>query len=247
MKKENNKYSKIIKILVIILILISLAFLGLVIYRNYLDPNKYIRENIKIQHGSSTGNNKETTKIILDSEDVKKWLNDNSGIKILFIEEKNNFDYQTADNHKYSGILGWYLIFGGTSNNAVNTKTLDGDSKYTYEYTYSLDYIKKILNKYFGVDMNVIDPNLMNTNFNEFANFGIENNTFIVKVIATGLDNYYTSKIKSVSLNEDNNIVVNYELSDCTGPECLSLGNRELLLKKVENGFNILKAYDVKN
>ena len=248
MEKEIKK-TKSKNIIIGIIIGLIISAIGIFVYYIIIGNDGIVREEIKINHGNS--NNQINDVITLDEDDVKKWLNDNSGIMRLFVEEKNNFDINTTDKEKISGILSWFLMFGGANVNAIETQQLDYNSGYTYQYTYTTQYIKDILTKYFNLGIDMIDTNMMNNNFNELANFSIDNNEFIVKVVATGLDNYYTSKLNKISLDKDNNIVVNYSIEDCmvTGSpdNCKSLGNREIVLKKTNDGYNILKAYDVKN
>ena len=77
----------------------------------------------------------------------------------------------------------------------------------------------------------------------------MDSNTFTIKVVATGLDNYNSSELNKISLNSENNIVINYNIKDCAvngSPDnCKIIGNREIVLKKTDTGYNILKAYKV--
>ena len=93
----------------------------------------------------------------------------------------------------------------------------------------------------------MIDLNMLNNNYKDFANFSMDKNKFTIKVIATGLDVYTSSKLIQVFKDNDNNIVVRYELLKCLDytDNCETIGHRELLLKKINDGYNILKAYKI--
>ena len=243
MEDKNKKLRMIIKILVVLLVLVSVAFAGYYAY-DKISNRGVTRQNIEIKHGETDIND---NKVVLNEEDVKKWLENHKLVNLYFILNENNFDINTVDK-EYSGFLGFNLLFGGLSENSIENITLDYNTGYNYQYTYSIEYIKNLLNDYFGVGIDKIDIDTMNKSFNELANFSMDNSKFTVKVVATGLDNYNVSEVNKIFLN-NNNIFVNYIIKDCTGPngECTHIGNREVILKKTNDGYNILKAYKVES
>ena len=246
--ENNNKYKKIIIILSVILVVLLLAFGGLYLYRKFVVLRGIERTNIKIQHGEVDNKNKQEEKVVLNEEDVKNWLNAHKLIDFYFVLNEVDFDINNVDNKFYSNFLGFNLLFGGLNQNAVENITLTNE-KYNYQYTYPITFIKKLLNDYLNIGIDKIDVNIMNETFKEYANFSMDNNMLTVKVVATGLDNYNTTELNTISLNNDNNIVINYNIKDCTGPngECIHLKNREVVLKKTDNGYNIIKAYKVES
>ena len=206
---------------------------------------------VPIQHGiENTKKKNEEETVQLDEEEVKEWLKDHKLIELYFISQENDFDISLADTRKFSDILGLYVLFGGIIENSVENVTLNNE-KYNYQYSYPISYIKTILNDYFGKDISIIDINIMNELYKGTANFSMNNNLFTVKVVATGLDDYKTIELGEISLNNDNNIIVRYNINDCAvngGPDnCINLSSREVVLKKTNTGFNILKAYKVEN
>ena len=144
--ENNNKYKKIIIILSVILVVLLLAFAGLYGFRK-LTGWESKTELIPIQHDEE-----KEDKVELDEEDVKKWLDNHKLIDLYFVENENDFDLNTADNKFYSNFLGFNLMFGGLSQNAVENITLNNE-KYNYQYTYPILFIKNILNEYFGTGM----------------------------------------------------------------------------------------------
>lgn len=200
--------------------------------------------------GNTIDFNNNDNNVAFNEEDVKKWLEDHKLIELYFISQENDFDISLADTKKYSEILGIYVLFGGIMENSVENITLNNE-KYNYQYSYPISYIKSILNDIFGKDIDVININTMNKLFDGTANFSINNNLFTVKVAATGLDDYKTIKLGEISLNNNNSIVVRYNIKDCmvngSTDNCINLGNREVILKKTDTGYNLLKAYKVEN
>ena len=251
MEKDKNK-NLIIGILIgVIIMLVLVIIIGLIIYKKFY-LKEYIVDNntnqvTEKQEDIKEAKSEESEKIVLNEEDVKKWLSNNNGIiELYFILEGNDFDYNTATKERYGGFLGLSLMFGGLTNNAIESINLGYDGEYNYQHSYTIDFIKNIL-KPLGVGLESIDINQMNNSFNGFANFSMDNNKFTIKVIATGLDNYHSLELNKISLNDNNEIIVNYILKDCLefGGECQFIGHRELVLKKIDDGYNLLKAYKV--
>ena len=245
---ENNKYKKIIIILSVILVVLLLAFGGLYLYRKFVVLKGIDRTSVPIQHGS-VDNNKKEEKVVLNEEDVKNWLNAHKLADLYFILNGNDFDITSADNSFYSNFLGFNLLFGGLYQNAVENITLNNDKNYNYQYTYTITFIKNLLNDYFNVGIDKININTMNESFKGTANFSMNNDLFTVKVAATGLDNSTGEKINKIYLNMDNNVVVKYDLLlhfDLNNEEKI-INQREIVLKKTDNGYNIIKAYKVES
>ena len=244
---DNKKLIKIIKILVGILIILGLAFGGLYLYRKIINRG-IVTESVKVGHESDNSEIVET--VVLNEEDVKNWLGKNNNpIEFFYVRNENDFDLTTATKKEYNSFLGLSILFGGlTQDNSIESITLN-DGKYNYQYSYPITFIKNLLNEYFGVGVEVIDIEQLNSDYKEVANFSMDENKFTVKVIATGLDDYKTIELTKIILNSDNNIVVNYELKNCSVDgsldNCKKLENREVVLKKTTDGYNILKAYKV--
>ena len=246
--ENNNKYKKIIIILSVILVVLLLAFGGLYLYRKFVVLKGIERTNVPIQHGS-VDNNKKEEKVVLDEEDVKKWLDNNQLIERYFVLNKNDFNYETADVKDYSNVISSELVKGSEySNFVIDSKELSRvETGYDYQYTYSLDFVKKILKDYFNVGIEKIDVNLMNEINKEIGNFAINEDNFVVKYrLAT--ENSMSKEITKISLN-NNEIIVQYNvIIQGDAPEYDVLDEvREIVLKKNDNGYNILKAYKVEN
>ena len=236
-EKKDNK-SLIIGILIGIIIMLILIIIAIFI-------PKFITNN-KESNNKSEIENKTEEKFVLDENDVKNWLENNGTIGLYYILEENDFDSSTYTKEKYGSFLGMSLMFGGLTNNAIESISLGYDGAYNYQYSYPIDFVKNIL-KPLGVGLEMIDINQMNDNFKGFANFSMDSNKFTIKVIATGLDNFIESELNRIYLNDNNEIIVNYNLKDCMefGGECIPHGHRELVLKKTSDGYNLLKAYKV--
>ena len=240
--KEKNK-NLLLGVLIGITVALIIAIVGMEIYKQY-----YVKDSNK----NNNNNNNQTTeteeKVVLNEEDVKKWLsNNNSILELYYILEENDFDSNTASKEQYLGFLSISLMFGGLTSNATESVNLGYNGQYNYQYSYPISFIKDIL-KPLGVGTEVIDIDTMNKN-SDIANFSMDSNKFTIKVVATGLDNYNTSEINKISLNDSNEIIVNYVLKDCLTSsmpgDCTNLGHRELVLKKTDDGYKLLKAYKV--
>ncbi len=253
--ENNNKYKKIIIILSVILVVLLLAFGGLYLYRKFVVLKGIERTNVPIQHGVVDTNKKEE-KVTLDEEDVKKWLSSHQLVEWEYILKEMDFDYNTATSKEYGQILYEYLISQGEEI-MIDSKILGEDSiskygeYYSNEYIYNLSSAKEMLNDYFGVEIDKIDVNVINETYKGYANMSIENGKIYIRVKSYDGYNNKNSELNKISLNNDNNIVVNYTLKECIAVEekvgCNMIGNREIVLKKTDNGYNILKAYKVEN
>ena len=250
MEKE-NKNNLIIRVLIGIIIMLVLIILGLVVYKKL-----YLKEDIpnnnqvtEKQEDNNKEKDKEPEKIVLDEEDVKKWLSNNNGvIKTYFVDSANDFDFNIASKKNYESFLGWSLMFGGLYKDySIESIALNVNDDYNYQYSYPIDFIKNLL-KHLGVGLESIDINEMNNNFKGFANFSMDSNKFTIKAIATGADIFTFGELNKIYLN-DNNIVINYNFKDSTGQndEYKQIGNRELVLKKTSDGYILLKAYKVES
>ena len=247
---EKKKQKQIINILLGIIIGLVISIIGIVIYKHIIPKGNSNSIEVPIQHEVvNTNKNNEKENVEFDEEEIKKWLEEHSIINGYFILAGNDFDSTNADTKNYSNILGWSLMFGGLIQNSIEEIPLDYTTGFDYQYTYPLVFIKEILNTYFGIGLDYIDTSFMNESFKNYANFSIENDKFIVKVIATGADIYTSSEINKIYLKKENIIAVRYDLKDCTEPNggCENVGSREILLKKTNNGYNLLKAYKVEN
>ena len=238
---EEKKNNKGLIIVIIIFLIISLIASSYFIYKMI-----YLGETTTSE--SSNSNEKESNKedkITLDEDDVRDWLEKHSIINGYFVLAQENFDSSVATLKEYGSILGWNLMFGGLYPNAIENTTLDHSSGYDYQYTYSIDFIKNLLNDYFGVGIDKIDTTIMNESFKGYANFSMDNNKFVMKVVATGADIYTTSEINTIKLNDDNEIEVEYNLYDMTasGDKGTLIEKRIIVLRKTNNGYNLLKSY----
>lgn len=236
---EEKKNNKGLIILLIVFLVICLIGTGYFVYKMI-----YVGETITNENTDNQNNNIDD-KINLDETDVRNWLKDHSIINGYFVLAQGNFDSSVATSKEYGGILGWNLMFGGLSQNAIESITLDMNTGFNYQYTYSIDYLNNLLNDYFGVGIDKIDTNIMNESFKGYANFEIEDDKFIMKVVATGADIYTTSEINTIKLNDDNEIEVEYNLYDMTasGDKGNLMEKRMIVLKKTSNGYNLLKSY----
>jgi len=246
-----KKKNRTLPVVIGIVIGLSVSIIGILVYNFVLNKSNVnsneSRTQIPIKHETETTEDKN---VVLNEEDVKQWLESNNGIlDLYYIKSEQDFDNSNITKEGYSDFLGNSLLFGGLAqNNSVESITLNSGD-YNYQYSYPIGFVKSLLNNYFNVGLEMIDLNAMNSNYKGVANFAMDKNLFTIKVIATGLDNYNSSKLNKISLNEDNNIVVNYILEDCmvegTPDNCKNIGTRELLLKKTSTGYNLLKAYKV--
>ena len=254
--EEKNKKLSIILIGVSIGLIISIA--GILVYKFYprsdeVRRNGTVTKQLEVNHTNEDAKTNTNDKVVLDEEDVKKWLNSNNGIiELYYITSENDFDYTKTTEKDYSNFLAMSLLFGGLAqDNSIESITLNEKEDYNYQYSYPIEFIKNLLNKYFGIGFDMIDINHMNNNYKGVANFSMDANKFTVKVIATGLDNYNSVNLNKISLNDNNNIIVNYNIKDCmvngSPDNCINLGNREVILKKTDTGYNLLKAYKVEN
>ena len=244
---DNKKLKKIIIILLVILVVLLLAFGGLYLYRKFVVLKGIERTNVPIQHGSVDTNKKED-KVVLDEEDVKKWLNSNNGIiDFYFALKENDFDYELSTEKDYSAFLFWTLLMNGSK---AEIKNMEESSKYSWQYTYTLDYIKDILNMYFGVGINKINVDIMNNYLQEYANFSIKDDKFIAMFNSFGGDSTIRTKLNNIYI-KDNQIIVNYDINECNGINdevCdTRIYGREIVLKKTDNGYNILRSYKVES
>ena len=239
-KEKNNGI--VLGIVIGVFIALIIFIIGIIIYNQY-----YVKNNNENTNNTTNQTTEKEENIVLNEEDVKKWLNNNDFIETFFVLNESNFDKNTADKTKYGDFLGWCLMFAGLSRNAIENTTLDFNTGYNYQYSYSLSFIKKILNDSFNVGIDMIDTNLMNKNFEGYAHFLIDNDKFTVQVIATGADIFTNAEINNIKLNDNKEIVINYNMFDCIeyGGECQPSGHRELVLKKTADGYNLLRAYKV--
>ena len=257
MEQEKNKKLSIILIGVSIGLVISIA--GISVYKFYPRndikiANGKVSKPVEVKHTKEDDNTPSTNtndKVVLNEEDVKKWLDKHDLIEFFYILNENDFDSKTATKKQYNGFLGLSILFGGLyADNSIESISLN-DGKYNNQYSYTTSFIKNLLNDYLGVGIDVVDIDQLNNDYKDLANFSMDNNTFTVKVVATGLDDYKTVEIEKINLNNDNNIVVRYNLKDCmvngSPDNCLNVGSREVILKKTDNGYNLLKAYKVEN
>lgn len=249
MEEKNNKLTNIL-IGVSIGLIISIA--GILVYKFYprsdeVRRNGTVSKQLEIKHTTEDAKTNANDKVVLDEEDVKNWLEGHKIIELYFILNESDFDYNAADKTKFSNILGWCMMFGGLTNNAIENTTLDFNTGYNYQYSYSVDFINKLLTDCFGIKIDMIDTNIMNNNFKGYAHFLIDGDKFTIQVIATGADIFTTAELNDIKLNDNDEIIVNYNMSNCMeyGGECQPYGHRELVLKKTENSYNLLKAYKV--
>lgn len=234
-KKNNKGLIILIIIFLIICLIVSCYFVYKMIYIDKATINEINNEN-------ESNNEKQIT---LDENDVRDWLKDHSIINGYFVLAQANFDSSIATSKEYSSILGWNLMFGGLYPNAIENNILDHSTGFDYEYDYPISFIKKLLNDYFGVGLDKIDTTIMNESFKGYANFKIEDDKMIMKVIATGADIYTTSEINTIELNDNNEIEVEYSLYDmnASGDKGNLIEKRIIGLKKTSDGYNLLKSY----
>lgn len=236
MKEKNKNY--IIGLLIgIIFVLIIVILLILFYKKNDVSG--------KIKNAETNNITEKEEQIILSESDVRNWLDNHSIINGYFVLAQKDFDSSSATSKIYSDILGWNLLFGGLSQNAVENIQLDSSSGFDYQYTYPTLYIKNLLNDYFKVGIEKIDMTIMNDSFKGYASFNLDKNNMTVKVIATGADIYTSSEINSIKLNDNNEIFVEYNLYDmATSVENRNfIEKRIIVLKKTSNGYNLLKSY----
>ena len=238
MEKNNEKGKNIIiGVLLAVIVCLSIALV-------FVCYNKY---NLKENNNdiSKSEQNTNETNIVLDEEDVKNWLESNSGIiESYFVNKQNDFDYSVATEKDYSEFLFWRIL--GDSK-AIEIKDIHESSNYSSQYTYKLDYIRTILNSYFGVGIDKINIDIMNSYSKDYANFSIDGEKFIVKFNSFDGGPDICQKLNKIYV-KDNQIVVNYDIiKRISYDECGEKRDygRELLLKKTNDGYNLLKSYKV--
>ena len=259
MEKEKNKKLKIILIGVSIGLVISIA--GILVYKFYprsdeVRKNGTVTKQLEIKHTNEDAKTNINDKVVLDEEDVKKWLDNHELIEWKCILEEKDFDINKTSFKEYGEFIFEYLIYK-RENIVIESKTLGEDSiskygeYYSNEYVYNLSSVKDMLNDYFGVGIDKMNVNVMNETYNGYANMLIENDKIYLRVKTyDGYNNKY-SELNKIYLNNDNNIVVNYTLKECIAVEekagCKIINHREIVLKKTNTGYNLLKAYKVEN
>ena len=187
----------------------------------------------------------EPVKSTVIKDDVEEWLNANPSISNYFIDFETDFDISTADATIYSNFFGWNFLSLTEDGSAI---TLE-NNKYTYEYTIPKAKIDEFLRKIFGnLKEDMLDVSKI-TLSKDYFNFMDDGENVKVQVLATDFMPNQNWNRDNINIESDDKIIVTYGGYDygCYPftSSCYT-GYRKLELKKVDDGFNLLKVYPEK-
>ncbi len=185
-------------------------------------------------------NNIDEPSITVTEDDVKTWLTNNAKFIDYMMNFNNDFDLETATNEDISNVFGWYFVFQYDHGEGEKAT----DSKYTYRYTMPKTVAEVFLQNNLGVSIDMVDVSLITLSNFKFTS---DEENFYAEVATTNLEPVQNSEITKVEIFSDSEIKVTYGITEvdktCDSEDCY-IKTRELILRKSDVGFTIIKASD---